>query len=175
MVGGGIYYNGVIDMNYGKIFEKEFKESAQKQGIWIMRINDTYVPAKAISEDSFIPQQPCDYVAHFDGTLWLLELKSTEKKYMTIERDGNRGMSKKHQYEQMFQKIGEHERAMLVLQFEREYTYGLMIEDFYRFLQENEKKSINKLDVVQYGGIIIEQKLLRKNYCYNVKKLLTSN
>ena len=100
-------------MNYGKIFEKEFKESAQKQGIWIMRINDTYVPAKAISEDSFIPQQPCDYVVHYDGTLWLLELKSTEKKYMTIERDGNRGMIKKHQYEQMFQKIGEHEKAML--------------------------------------------------------------
>ena len=45
---------------------------------------------------------------------------------------------------------------MLVLQFEREYTYGLMIEDFMRFLQENDKKSINKLDVVQYGGFIVE-------------------
>ena len=161
-------------MNYGKIFEKEFKESAQKQGIWIMRINDTYVPAKAISEDSFIPQQPCDFIMHLDGTLWLLELKSTEKKYMTIERYGNRGMIKKHQYEQMFQKIGEHERALLILQFERENTYALKIEDFYRFLQDSTKNSINKLDIVQYGGIIIEQKLLRKNYCYNVKKLLTS-
>ena len=160
--------------NYGKIFEHEFKDSAQKQGKWIMRINDTYVPAKAISEDSFIPQQPCDFIAHYDGILWLLELKRTEKKYMTIERDGNRGMIKKHQYEQMFQKIGEHEKALLILQFERENTYALKIEDFYRFLQDSTKKSINKLDVVQYGGIIIEQKLLRKNYCYNVKKLLTS-
>lgn len=159
-------------MNYGKIFEKEFKESAQKQGIWIMRINDTYVPAKAISEDSFIPQQPCDFIAHYDGTLWLLELKSTEKKYMTIERDGNRGMIKKHQYEQMFQKIGEHEKAMLVLQFERENTYGLMIEGFMRFLQETDKKSINKLDVIQYGGFNVEQKLARTRYYYNVKKLL---
>ena len=131
-------------MNYGKIFEKEFKESAQQQGIWIMRINDTYVPAKAISEDSFIPQQPCDFIAHYNSTLYLLELKSTEKKYMTVERDGNRGMIKKHQYEQMFQKIGAHEKAMLVLQFEREYTYGLMIEDFMRFLSECDKKSINK-------------------------------
>ena len=162
-------------MNYGKIFEKEFKDSAQKQGIWIMRINDCYIPAKEISANSFVPQQPCDYIAHYNSTLYLLELKSTEKKYMTIERDGNRGMIKKHQYEQMFQKIGEHERAMLVLQFERENTYGLMIEDFMRFLSESDKKSINKLDVVQYGGIIIEQKQLRKNYCYNVKKLLTSN
>ena len=45
---------------------------------------------------------------------------------------------------------------MLVLQFEREYTYGLMIEDFMRFLSESDKKSINKLGIVQYGGIIIE-------------------
>ena len=163
-----------MNQNYGRAFEREFKESAEKQNIWIMKIADTYIPAKEASPSAFIPQQPCDFVAHYDGTLWLLELKSTEKKYITIERDGNRGMIKKHQYEQMFQKIGEHEKAMLVLQFERENTYGLMIEDFMRFLQENDKKSINKLDVVQYGGIIIEQKLLRKNYCYNVKKLLTS-
>lgn len=143
-----------------------------------MRINDTYVKAKEIDSDAFIPQQPCDFIAHCNGELWMLEMKCTDKKYITIERDGSRGMIKKHQYEQMFQKIGEHEHAMLVLQFERgndPCTYGLMIEDFMRFLQESDKKSINKLDVVQYGGIIIEQKLLRKNYCYNVKKLLTSN
>ena len=161
-----------MNQNYGRAFEKEFKESAEKQHIFCMKIADTYVPAKAVSESAFIPKQPCDFVAHYDGTLWLLEWKSSEKKYMTIERDGNRGMIKKHQYEQMFQKIGEHEKAMLVLQFEREYTYGLMIEDFMRFLQENDKKSINKLDVIQYGGFNVEQKLLRKNYCYNVKKLL---
>ena len=159
-------------MNYGKIFEKEFKESAQKQGIWIMRINDTYVPAKAISEDSFIPQQPCDFIAHYNSTLYLLELKSTEKKYMTIERDGNRGMIKKHQYEQMMKHTGENEKAYLILQFEREYTYALNIEDFYRFLQDTDKKSINKLDVIQYNRIIIQQQQIRTHYCYNVKKLL---
>ena len=140
-----------------------------------MKIADTYVPAKEASPSAFIPQQPCDFVAHFDGTLWLLELKSSQNKYITIQRDkNNTGMIKQHQYEQMYKHTGEHEKAMLVLQFEREYTYGLLIQDFMRFLQENDKKSINKLDVVQYGGIIIEQKLLRKNYCYNVKKLLTS-
>lgn len=161
-------------MNYGKVFEHEFKDSAEKQEIWIMRINDTYVPAKAISEDSFIPQQPCDFIMHLDGTLWLLELKSTEKKYMTIERDGSNGMIKQHQYQQMYKHTCdcENEKGMLVLQFEREFTYGLLISDFYRFLQENEKKSINKLDVIQYGGFNVEQKLARTHYYYNVKKLL---
>ena len=70
---------------------------------------------------------------------------------------------------------GEHEKAYLILQFEREFTYALNIEDFYRFLQDTEKKSINKLDVVQYGGCIIQQQQIRTHYCYNIKKLLTSN
>ena len=59
------------------MFEREFKESAEKQNIWIMKIADTYVPAHTASESAFVPKQPCDFVAHFDGTLWLLELKST--------------------------------------------------------------------------------------------------
>ena len=161
-------------MNYGKIFEKEFKESAQKQGIWIMRINDTYVPAKEASPSAFIPQQPCDFVAHFDGTLWLLELKSSQNRYITIERDGSNGMIKQHQYQQMYKHTCdcEHEKAMLVLQFEREYTYGLLISDFMRFLSETDKKSINKLDVIQYNGFNVEQKLARTRYYYNLKKLL---
>ena len=166
-----------MNQNYGRVFEREFKESAEKQGIWCMKIADTYVPAKEASPSAFIPQQPCDFVVHFDGTLWLLELKSSQNKYITIQRDkkNNTGMIKQHQYEQMYKHTGENEKAMLVLQFEREYTYGLLIQDFYRFLQETDKKSINKSGVVQYGGIIIESKLLRKNYYYNVKKLLTSN
>lgn len=166
-----------MNQNYGRAFEREFKESAEKQGIWIMKIADTYVPAHAASESAFVPKQPCDFVAHFDGTLWLLELKSTQNRYITIERDGSNGMIKQHQYQQMYKHTCDcqQEKGMLVLQFEREYTYGLLIQDFYRFLQETDKKSINKLDVVQYGGFNVEQKLARTHYYYNVKKLLTSN
>ena len=139
-----------------------------------MKIADTYVPAKEASPSAFIPQQPCDFVAHYNGTLWLLELKSSQNKYITIERDGSNGMIKQHQYERMFKHTCdcENEKGMLVLQFEREYTYGLLIQDFYRFLQETDKKSINKLDVVQYGGFNVEQKIARTHYYYNVKKLL---
>ena len=161
--------------NYGRVFEREFKESAEKQNIWIMKIADTYVPAKEASPSAFIPQQPCDFVVHFDGTLWLLELKSSQNRYITIQRDkNNTGMIKQHQYQQMYKHTCdcEHEKAMLVLQFEREYTYGLLIQDFYRFLQETDKKSINKLDAVQYGAFNVEQKLARTRYYYNVKKLL---
>ena len=40
------------------------------------------------------------------------------------------------------------------------------------FLCDTDKKSINKLDIVQYGGIKISQKLKRTQYTYDVKKML---
>lgn len=118
-----------------------------------MRINDTFVPAKAISENSFVPQQACDYIFHYGGSIYLLELKTTQNKYLTIERDGKQGQIKKHQYEQMSKLCGDSEKAYFILQFERDgekepSTYALSVEDFMRFLQESDKKSINKLDVV---------------------------
>ena len=63
-----------------------------------MRINDTYVVARKNNENAniFVPQQPCDYIAHYNSTLYLLELKATERKYMTIERSGSNGMIKQH-------------------------------------------------------------------------------
>ena len=63
-----------------------------------MRINDTYVVARKDNENAniFVPQQPCDYIVHYNSILYLLELKATERKYMTIERSGSNGMIKQH-------------------------------------------------------------------------------
>ena len=61
-----------------------------------MRINDTYTQAKKNDENAFVPQQVCDYIAHYNGTLYLLELKATERKFITIERSGSNGMIKQH-------------------------------------------------------------------------------
>ena len=51
-----------------------------------------------------------------------------------------------------------------------EETYIMHISDFSEFLVKSDKHSINKLDIIQYGGIKVEQKLLRTNYLYNIKK-----
>ena len=74
-------------VNQGKVFEQDFKESCKKQNIFVMRINDTYYTAKQYDPKAFVPQQVCDYILHYNGTLFMSELKSTDKKYMTIERD----------------------------------------------------------------------------------------
>ena len=48
----------------------------------------------------------------------------------------------------------------------------MFIDDFSNFLVKTDKKSINKLDVVQYGGIKLDQKLKRTQYDYNIKKMI---
>ena len=158
-------------MNKGKNFEHDFRDSAKKQGIWIMRINDTYYRAKQNDANAFVPQQVCDYLLHYNNEIFLVELKSTKEKYITIEREKN-GMIKKHQYEQMSKLEGEHEHGVLVLQFENtgeQKTYAMPIKCFMKFLSEKSKSSINELEVVQYGGVNIEQKLMRVNWAYNIK------
>ena len=140
-----------------------------------MRINDTYYTAKQYDQKAFVPQQVCDYILHYNGTLFMTELKSSEKKYMTIERD-KAGMIKKHQYEQMAKYDDVNEHGLFVLQFLRdtdnEITYAMKITDFMQFLNESDKSSINMLDVVQHGGIVIEQAVRRTRKYYNVKDIL---
>lgn len=162
-------------INQGKIFERDFKESCKKQNIFIMRINDTYYTAKQYDPKAFVPSQVCDYILHYNGTLFMTELKSSEKKYMTIERD-KAGMIKKHQYEQMSRNENTNEHGLFVLQFLRdtddETTYAMKITDFMQFLNESDKSSINMLDVVQHGGIVVQQAVSRTRKHYNVQDVL---
>lgn len=162
-------------MNSGKVFERDFKESCKRQNIFTMRINDTYYTAKQYDPKAFVPSQVCDYILHYNGTLFMTELKSSEKKYMTIERD-KAGMIKKHQYEQMSRNENTNEHGLFVLQFLRdtddEITYAMKITDFMQFLNESDKSSINMLDVVQHGGIVIEQAVSRTRKHYNVQDVL---
>lgn len=162
-------------MNIGKIFEHDFKESCKKQGIFCFRINDTFYTAKQYDSKAFVPQQTCDYILHCNGLLYMTELKTTTEKYMTIERD-KAGMIKKHQYQQMFNYEAENEHGLFILQFcrdsEAEMTYALKITDFMNFLDNTNKCSINRLDVVQHGGFQIEQAVSRARKHYNIKALL---
>lgn len=159
----------------GKSFEYSFKHSTERQGIWIFRINDTFVKAKEYDSKAFVPQQACDYIIHYGEYVYMLELKTTDKKYITIEVD-NAGMIKKHQYTQLLNRQGNKEIGGFILQFQRDTeeqtTYFLDIDSFMKFLQESGKKSINRLDVVQYGGILIEQAKINSSWYYNVKELL---
>ena len=113
--------------------------------------------------------------------IFFLELKSTEYNAISIQRlptDPKDKMIKAHQINSLVQ-LSQAYGAIsgFVFNFRKkedldEDTYFMFIDDFSNFLVKTDKKSINKLDVVQYGGIKLDQKLKRTQYDYNIKKMI---
>ena len=166
--------------NKGKKFERHFKESAISQDLFILRLNDTELSFMTNRQARFTPKNPCDFICFYDGKLFMLELKSTELNGIGIQRtpDEDPKMIKAHQINSLI-KYSQYKDVYtgFILNFRdketvEEDTYYMSIENFSNFLCDTGKKSINKLNVIQYGGIKIDQKLKRTQYFYNIKKFL---
>jgi len=166
----------------GKIFEENIKKSADKQDIYCERIKDS---ASSFGQDSdftkYTVKNPYDFIFFNDRCYFPSELKSTSMSSISIQRtnkDKSAGkMIKYHQIKGLKKGIDyDFIYPSFLLDFRvTNNTYYLSIEDFLRFLKESDKKSINEKDVVKYGGIIINKKLLIKNYEYNLKEIFNSN
>lgn len=157
-------------MNSGKIFERDFKESCEHQNIWCWRISDSYVTAKNIDANAFVPMQPADFLLKIGDMIFFCELKHSDKNYITVQHDNVNGMIKKHQVDQMMRLSREDVIGLLVLQF-GEDTYALTVQDFYSCLEKTGKHSINKVDACQCGTRI-ENKKIRTHMRYDIDKLL---
>ena len=57
-------------------------------------------------------------------------------------------------------------------EIERGVTYWLSIRDFNDFFVNTDKVSINRLDVINHNGIIVDQKLKRTHFAYDINKML---
>ena len=162
-------------MNEGKKFEQDWKKSVPKN-VYYLRLKDN---AASFGQDSkltrFTSTNPYDCIMFRDGILFPMELKSTESRSITIQRDEKEEskMIKLHQI------IGLNDAsktngviAGFVFDFRGSNTYWLNIKHFMTFLKESDKKSINENDVVKYNGIIIDKNKLRTRYIYDIDKLL---
>ena len=166
--------------NKGKKFEHQFKISADKDGILCIRLNDSDVSFAGASGTRFAPKNPCDYVLYYRERIWTLELKSSRYSgisYSTDPEDKEKKMIKAHQINSLinFSQFKGCE-AGFIFNFRNdetneEDTYFMSIQDFSTCITSTGKKSINKLDIVQYGGIRMDQTLKRTNYIYHVKDL----
>ena len=157
-------------INSGKVFERDFKESCEYCGIWCWRISDSYVTAKNIDANAFVPMQPADFLIKYGDKIWFVELKHTDKNYMTVQHDDVNGMIKKHQVDQMMRLSQEDVIGVLLLQFDED-TYALRVEDFCLCLERTGKHSINKVEACQYGTRI-ENKKIRTHMRYDIDKLV---
>ena len=166
--------------NKGKKFERQFKESAENDGLFVLRLNDTDLSFNGNEHSRFTLKNPYDFLIYNYPNIFCLELKSSCYSSIGIQRSPKEPekMIKFHQINSLVQaSTKEGVYAGFVLNFRddetlEEETYFLRIKDFCDFLIENDKKSINKTDVKKYNGILVEQKKKRTLYTYNIKKMV---
>lgn len=166
--------------NKGKIFEEQFKKSAQKEGLFIHRIRDnamSYVESGSV----YTHKNMCDFLVYKLPFLYAFELKHTTYPYVTIQTSPNeREKTIKYNQIKQLSEASQFEgiKAGFVLSFENtkaetESTFFIEINHFIDFLTETQKKSINIIEVAQYGGIGLKQEKLRINYHYDITDLLS--
>lgn len=169
-------------MNQGKKFERNWKESSDFYKICTIRLNDSDMSFHQFKElrSRFTAHNVADFIQYYKGKLFAMELKSTEYSSISIQREPEEEskMIKLTQINSLVN-LSQYDGVIagLVLNFRQkdsveEDTYFLNIKDFSNFLVSTDKKSINKLDIVQNNGLIVKQKLKRTNYLYNVQDLL---
>lgn len=156
-------------INRGKKIEKLFQESAEKEDLCIIRLNDSATSWQG-GAARFTPENPCDFLLYHYPFLYALELKSTIGTSFSIQRDIHEAskMIKAHQINSLIQ-LSQYRGITAGFIFDiysekenEEYVYFLSIENFSTFLEKTEKKSINLQDIKEYGGIAIETKKKRK-------------
>ena len=166
--------------NKGKLFEGDFQQSCEKTGVFVMRLHDTSLSWQHELTSRFTVENPCDFIMFVSPDLYAIECKSTTYNSMSIQRtkDDKASMIKMHQINSLtkFDKF-DNVHAGFLLNWRNDddvtdnVTYWLSIDGFNRFLDESAKKSINKTDCENYGGIPIQQVLKRSRYLYNIKKM----
>ena len=174
--------------NAGKFFERAFADSAKNDGIFCYRLKDTDLSFNGNSVSKYTPSNLCDYFLFGNvdennnkGNLYAIECKSTKYMSMSIEAgsektSGNK-MIRSTQIQNLI-KLSFYDgiESGFVLNFRDEDrnlddTYYISIRDFVKFLDETNKKSINKTDC-ELRAVKIESKIKRTHYSYNVKKMI---
>lgn len=164
----------------GKIFEQQFKTSAMKEGLFILRLNDSSLSWQHERTSKFTVENPCDFILYYNGYLFPVELKSTQYTSFSIEREsGKKAMIKMHQWNSLSNfSLFEGVIPGLVLNFRdkdtnEEDTYFVTIQDFVNFMEDSGKASINKNDVIGLSHTFkLSQELKRVHYLYGVKEML---
>lgn len=160
----------------GKLFEEQWKRSIPED-VYYLRLKDN--PSSFGKDSSFVRftlNNPFDCLVFYNGFLFPLELKSTSSKSISIqtkkEEKGKmikinqiEGLSKSNKYENIF--------SGFLFDFrESEKTFWMGINDFLKFQEENNKKSINEKDIIKYNAIEIEKEKKKTRYVFSVKKLI---
>lgn len=170
----------------GKTFEREFKKSAENQDLLCVRFNDTdlsynYGKQKDV-KSRFTSTNPADYLIYKYPYVYFIECKSTLGSSISFEiEEGDKALIHLHQIRDLANVslyYGVYGLFVFNFRVEKEgepyseKTYCMDIRDFCKFYSKTDKKSINKFDIIEYGGFEIDAKQRRKLYDYDIKGML---
>ena len=146
-------------------------------GVYFQRLIDPAASFGGSNITRFSPHQPYDYYAFISPIFFAMELKSTANSLTYWREDYEKPNKKSHFEIKKCQIEGLTKAATypgVIAGFYINFrninkTYFLSIQDFHRLTDNMDKKSINYKDVEKYG-MLIEQKLMKTNYKYNLQK-----
>lgn len=163
--------------NVGKKFENTIKDDCPDY-VKVTRIPDPPQSFTQRSDTAFSRKNPYDYEI-FDSLHrieYCLELKSTSQKYLsyqTSKEDDKNANIQWHQIEGLtkaseFNNVTAGFLCNFRLDNGEQLLYFLNIKDFNRFKKDTNKRSINIMDIVLYGGIKINGVKKRVNYHWDL-------
>lgn len=159
--------------NEGKKFEDDIKKSIPDD-VFCYRIKD---PAQSFGGGGqftrFSLKNECDFFFYKKPFLIAAELKSNQGTSISFARTkGEKGDIK---YDQI-QFLSSAQRFGIICGFilnfrKTDVTYWIDIWNFDKFLSESSKKSINEIDLINYGAIIIPSTKRRTRNRYDLSFL----
>lgn len=169
--------------NVGKKFESIIKDDCPDY-VKVTRIPDPPQSFTQRSDTAFSRKNPYDYEL-FDSLHrieYCLELKSTSQKYLsyqTSKEDDKNANIQWHQIDGLtkaseFNNVTAGFLCNFRLDNGEQLLYFLHIKDFNRFLKDTNKRSINIMDIVLYGGVKIEGIKKRVNYHWKLDEFFES-
>ena len=159
--------------NPGKKFEEDFKNSIDKDSIFLHRLKDGSTTTASNGEKIRLKNKNlCDFILYKDGQLVLVELKSFLGKSMpftNIKNTVDEQMTFLYNLRQEAKKPGL--KAYMVLNFrDLNETYAVNIDNFDEFYKFTKKKSIDISEVRQLGKQLWQQKN-RTRFKYGIESL----
>ena len=160
--------------NKGYILQDNIKKSCEKQDILFYRFKDSPFSFANSDKTKFTTNNICDCMIFLANKLLFVELKSTKGKSFSFTEHSLRQLSDINKIihnKQGLKRFGVY--GCFIIEFrELEETYFIQVQDILKYLKENNTKTINIQKYIKNNKFIkVEQKLLRKNYTFDIRKL----
>lgn len=160
----------------GKLFEQDIKNSAEKQGLYFLRLKDSSQSFEQMNQikGGYSWNNPYDCLIYGENKLFAIEMKSTKESNISFK------MIRDNQINGLLKAKSYNICAGFLFNFRDDenknsndnVTYWMPINNFMNFKNNTNKKSINKNDICDFGGVVLTQKLKRVRYEYDIRELI---